>query len=431
VAGELAVLRASGHRLAAYGIAGPSMGGWTTVPAESLAPLALTTRTPGCVLRWPPGPDATLPDATLPDATLLDVTGPSVTVYGAGGEVVQLDGEATAELAERAATLLGEPGAGPVLHRALTVDSPFYEAPDRVGDVCRAVGVPLDLLVPDSTVDPARSDVVRADVGFVLLRLGAAAAAVQSPLTRQSAWIMPAGRSWCLQVWDGQPPRQPLPATAMTLSLAHRDGFALAVWWSPPSGVEGPGRAGLFLSRSGRAVAAHEWSPRFDLGIDHTASAGRALAAAFGVPERALDVTSVLRRDAADPVRALIDLLTLLRVPTAGVGSDQHELVATARATPDAVHAPRLSPLRAMVHAVRQAPATNIVDRAARERPRWYRVLNALIAAAMAFLTFVLYLNWRWDTIAGWWVVLGAATTVGYVLAARPRGRRRRGAPPP
>jgi hypothetical protein len=44
----------------------------------------------------------------------------------------------------------------------------------------------------------------------------------------------------------------------------------------------------------------------------------------------------------------------------------------------------------------------------------------------MVFLTFVLYLNWRWGAIAGWWVVLGAATTVGYALAARPRRHRRR-----
>jgi hypothetical protein len=181
----------------------------------------------------------------------------------------------------------------------------------------------------------------------------------------------------------------------------------------------------VFLSRSGRAVTAHEWS-RVDLGIAHTAAAARALAAAFHVPERALDVTSVLRRDAAEPVRALVDLLTLLRVPTVPVGLDQDRLVEVARSAPGAGPAPRLSPLRAIVHAVQQAPVTNVVDRAARERPRWYRVLNGLIAAAMAFFTFVLYLNWRWDAIAGWWVLLGAATTVGYALGAR-RPRRRGG----
>jgi hypothetical protein len=229
----------------------------------------------------------------------------------------------------------------------------------------------------------------------------------------------------------------------MSLSQGHPDGFALAVWWSgpPPAGsASSPSvastslvprsdvgsRAGLFLARSGRAVTAHEWSPRVDLGIEHTASAGRALAAAFHVPERALDVTSLLRRDAADPVLALTDLLTLLRVPTMPIGLDQDGLLGTARSVPGAVQAPRLSPLRSIVHAIQQAPATNVVDRAARERPRWYRVVNALIAAVMVFLTFVLYLNWRWGAIAGWWVVLGAATTVGYALAARPRRHRRR-----
>jgi len=417
VAEELAVLRASGPRLAPYGIVGPSLGGWTAVPAESLPPLALTIRTPGCVLRWPAAPD---------------VTAPTITVYGAGGEVVELDRDATAESAERAAVLLGAPGAGRLLHRALTVESPFYDAPERLGDVCRAVGVPLDLLSQGSTVDDAGSAEVSADVGFVLVRLDAAVAAVESPLTRQSAWIVPMGRGWCMQVWDGQAPRQPLPAAAMNLSQGHRDGFALAVWWSGPP--PGPGsvvgsRAGLFLSRSGRAVTAHEWSPRVHLGIEHTAAAGRALAAAFHVPERTLDVTSVLRRDAADPVLALTDLLTLLRVPTMPVGLDQHRLVDTARSTPGAVHAPRLSPLRAIIHAVQQAPAANVIDRAARERPRWYRFVNGLIAAAMAFLTLVLYVNWRWDAIGGWWVLLGAATTVGYALAARSRRRgRRRGA---
>jgi hypothetical protein len=205
---------------------------------------------------------------------------------------------------------------------------------------------------------------------------------------------------------------------AIGLSEGHRDGFALAVWWS------GTRRAGLLLSRSGRAVAAHEWS-RVDLGLDHTAAAGRVLAATFHVPERALDVTSVLRRDATDPAGALVDLLTLLRVPTPLVGLEQDRLVDAARSVPGAVHAPRLSTLRAIVHAVQQTPATNVVDRAARERPRWYRVVNGLVAVVMGLATFVLYLNWRWDVLSGWWVVLGAVTTLVYAVGTRPPRRRR------
>ena len=47
--------------------------------------------------------------------------------------------------------------------------------------------------------------------------------------------------------------------------------------------------------------------------------------------------------------------------------------------------------------------------------------MNAVIAAVMAFATFVLYLNWRWGSVEWWWVALGAATTVGYALAVRAR----------
>jgi hypothetical protein len=408
--GELAVLRASGRRLATYGVTGPSIDGWTAVPAEAVAPLALTTRAPGCVLRWV--------------ATTVE---PSLTVYGPGGEVVQLAGDAAPDAAERAAALLDRSGAGPVLHRAFTVDWPGYETPARVGDVCRVLGIPLGLLALDSTEDTTPVP-AGPDVGFVLGRLDPDAAAAQSALTGQAAWIVPLPRGWYLRVGDGQPTHHPLPATALSLSQGHRDRFALAVWWTGgpvEAGGRDPGRrAGLLLSRAGRAVAAHEWSPRFDLGLGHTAGAGRTLATAFGVPERTLDVTAALRRDASDPVGALVDLLTLLRVPTFPIGLGQAELVDVARSTAGAVHAPRLSPLRAVVHAIGEAPVTTAVERAARERPPWYRVANAVLATVLALATVVLTVNWRWGTIEWTWVALSAATTVGFALAARPRHRR-------
>lgn len=407
MAGDVAVLRASVHRLAAYGVTGASLEGWTAVPEDALAGLALTVRTPGCLIRWDPPPS--------------EVESPSVTVFGAAGEVVRLAGDATPELAERAADLLGQPGAGAVLHRALTVDAPFYDASARVGDVCRAVGVPLALVAGTSTEDSAATGSAPADVGFVLLRRDAATAAAESPLTRQSAWIVPLGQGWSLQVWDGQPPRHPLPSAAMSLS---QGGFALAVWWGrPPADVSVAVRAGFLLARSGRAVAAHEWSTRIDLGIGHTAATARALTAAFGVPDRSLDVTAVLRRKVRDPLDALLELLALLRVPAVAVGLGQEDLVQMARSAPGAVHAARLSKLCTVLRALGE-PAT-VVDRAARERPPWYRVVNAVIAVVMAFATFVLYVNWRWGTVEWWWVAVGAATTVGFAATARPVRRRR------
>jgi hypothetical protein len=411
--GEMAVLRASARRLATYGVTGPSIDGWTAVPAEAVAPVAVSARTPGCVLRW-----ATTAGGGPPGV------GSSLTVYGPRGEVVQVAADVTADAAERAAALLDRPGAGALLHRALTVDWPAYEAPARVGDVCRALGVPLALLTVDSTEDtsPAPAGV---DVGLVLGRLDPGVAAAQSALTGQSGWIVPQAEGWYLRIWDREGARHPLPAIALTLSQGHRDRFALAVWWT--GGPAAPGRrAGLLVARAGRAVAAHEWSPRFDLGLGHTAGAGRTLAATFGVPGRALDVTAALRRDASDPLGALVDLLTRLRVPTSAVGLGEAELVELARSTAGAVHSPRLSPLRAVVHAIQQAPATTVVERAARERPAWYRVANAGLAVVMALATVVLYLNWRWGTVAVGWVALAAATTVGLVLAVRPRRRRRR-----
>ena len=264
-----------------------------------------------------------------------------------------------------------------MLHRALTVDSPFYDASARVGDVCRAVGVPLALLAGSSTEDVMASGPVSADVGFVLLRLDPATAAAESPLTRQSAWIVPMGRGWCLQVWDGQPPRHPLPAAAMSLSQGHRDGFALAVWWArPPAEAAAPAdiatagsarlaprsesamappvvRAGFLFARSGRAVAAHEWSTRVDLGVGHTAATAGSSRPRSGNRTAALDITAVLRRrvsvpeptservparvaDKGDPMGALLDLLTLLRVPEGPVGLDQEDLVEMARSAPGA-----------------------------------------------------------------------------------------------
>jgi len=393
---RLSVLWASGHRLAGYGVTGRSMDGWTVVPAEALAELARRCRRPGCAID----------------------DGPAVTVVGPDGDAVRLDGAATLPDAARAATLLGQPDAAGLVHRALSVDSPFYDEPARVVDVCRAVGIPAALLAPDeSTMDGPAVDAT-ADVGFVLLRLDATTAAAEAPLARHSAWVLPMGRGWALHVWDGQAPRQPLPDTAIGFSHgANR--FALAVWWAAD-------RAGFLFARSGRAVSAHEWSPRVDLGVGHTAEAGRTLSSAFRVPDRALDVTSALRRSPARPVEALVELLTLLGVPTDLVGRTGEELIEAARSAPGAVHTPRLSPLRAVAHALRETPADTAVDRAMRERPAWYRLLNAAVASVMAFLTVVLFVNWRWGSIEWWWVALSAATTLSYAAAVRPGRRRRR-----
>jgi hypothetical protein len=397
---QLACLRASGHRLAPYGVAGPSRDGWTAVPVDTLAALALRSHSPGCAIDC---------------ADEL-----TVTVFGPDGEVVWLDAVAGADAAARAAALLGQPRAGDLVHRALTVEFEYYDTAARVADVCRAVGIPVALLDPDSTVDSTLDasvpDVVP-DVGFVLVRLDIASAVAEAPLARQSAWLAPMGPAWTIHVWDGEPPRHPLPAAAIGFSQGHRDGPALALWWASD-------RAGFLLATAGRAVCAHEWSRRLDLGIDHTAGAGRSLAAAFRVAERALDVTAVLRREPSDPVRALVDLLRLLDVPTELVGRTSPELIEAVRSARGAVHAPRLSPLRSVAHAMREAPATNLVDRAVRERPWWYRIVNAVVAVLMALLTFALYLSWHHGTVAGWWVALSAATTVSYAVAVRPARRR-------
>jgi hypothetical protein len=61
-AGEFSVLRASVHRLAAYGVTGASMEGWTAVPEDALAALALIFRTPGCLIRWDKSPRSAEPD---------------------------------------------------------------------------------------------------------------------------------------------------------------------------------------------------------------------------------------------------------------------------------------------------------------------------------------------------------------------------------
>ncbi|HEX6871415.1 MAG TPA: insulinase family protein [Micromonosporaceae bacterium] len=69
--------------------------------------------------------------------------------------------------------------------------------------------------------------------------------------------------------------------------------------------------------------------------------------------------------------------------------------------------------------------AVDAVARVGRERPGWYRLLNALGAVILTLATVVLYLGWRAGSENGWWVISSAVFALWCAWDARPARRRR------
>jgi hypothetical protein len=97
-------------------------------------------------------------------------------------------------------------------------------------------------------------------------------------------------------------------------------------------------------------------------------------------------------------------------LPDARIGRATTAALAEWAATlPAAVHTPRMTTMAAI--------RSELVG----ARALWQRLLNGAIAVVMFLATATLALVWQWGGISGWWVLLGALTTLSYAWGLRPR----------
>jgi hypothetical protein len=178
----------------------------------------------------------------------------------------------------------------------------------------------------------------------------------------------------------------------------------VACWWSAEA-------AGFVVVHGPKRIAGHQWgSGPAPITPESTAAAGRVLAADFAVPDQALAVIGLLRRTDLAPPDALASLFGLLGLPDAGVGrATTASLAAWAATLPAATHTPRMSAMAA------------IRSEFAGARTLWQRLVNGAIAVLMLVAAAALALVWQDGGISGWWVLLGALTTLSYAWGLRPR----------
>ncbi|MFF5297353.1 hypothetical protein [Paractinoplanes globisporus] len=424
---EIFVVRATPHRIAR--LAGPATilatyDGWSRLDRDPRA-IGAATRAFACVLRL---------------GTELEVT----TYAPDGATRSSFD----AETLPRGAALL---------RQAITHVDPRYTRRARLADACRALGVPVELLLappapvalglpstppvspdrpelsppvsPDRpelsppvspgrpelspAVSPGRPELppaVEAPAPRTGVVVAGASALGDAVLTGQSAWTIPISPRWVLHFWDGSGRER--PPTHAALALAGRQP-AIACWWSADE-------AGFVVMHGSKPVTGHQWGGTAPTTPETTATAGRLLATEFGVPDQALALIGLLRRTDLAPAGALASLFELLGLPDAGLGrATTAELAAWAATVPTAVHTSTMSGLAAVREAVRAQP--NALDELSARRPLWYRLLNGGIAVVMGLATAVLAVVWQGGGISGWWVLAGAAVTLSYAWGLRPR----------
>jgi hypothetical protein len=406
---EIFVVRATAHRIAR--LAGPATvlatyDGWSRLDRDPRA-IGAATRAFACVLRL---------------GTELEVT-----TYAPDG---------TTRSSFDAETL---PRGAALLRQAITHVDPRYTRQARLADACRALGVPVELLLAPAApvalglpstppVAPGRSEpspavsapvssgrselppAVEAPAPRTGVVVAGASALGDGVLTGQSAWTIPVSPRWVLHFWDGSGRER--PPTHAALALAGRQP-AIACWWSADE-------AGFVVVHGSKPVTGHQWGGTAPTTPETTATAGRLLATEFGVPDQALALIGLLRRTDLAPAGALASLFELLGLPDAGLGrATTAELAAWAATVPTAVHTSTMSGLAAVREAVRAQP--NPLDELSARRPLWYRVLNGGIAVVMGLATAVLAVVWQGGGISGWWVLAGAAVTLSYAWGLRPR----------
>jgi hypothetical protein len=292
------------------------------------------------------------------------------------------------------------PGGAGLLRRALTHSDPRYTERRRLADACHALGVPIGLLAAPTSPIPAASAPPAPSPTTGVVLAGPSARA-DAGLAGQSAWTVPVSPQWTLYFWDGEGRQTPTANAALALAGRHP---AVACWWSGEA-------AGFVVVHGAKRIAGHQWGGGpAPITPESTAAAGRVLAADFGVPDQALAVIGLLRRTDLAPPDALASLFALLGLPGAGLGrATTASLAAWAATLPAAVHTARMTTMAA------------IRSEFAGARALWQRLLNGAVAVAMLLATAALTLVWHGGGISGWWVLLGALTTLSYAWGLRPR----------
>jgi hypothetical protein len=248
---------------------------------------------------------------------------------------------------------------------------------------------------------------------LVLVQATVPASAAAAPLTGQSAWTVPVGSIWSLHLWDcaGDPAHAGAAGAALFTAVAKP---ALALWWSA-------GRAGLVLFQHAVPPAECSWPAS---GRSSTDTLPEALAKAFPLSFEDTELlAALLRRDGDSPIRMLALVAEALHLPhrVAGlVGQAPAELVAWAEVAEGAVHTPRLGFWAAIRHLHRETPLLARLDW---DRPG-QRSLPAVTAVFLGLATAALAVGWGAGQVSGWWVVLGAATTLWPAWRAVTRRRR-------
>ena len=362
---EVFVVRASAYRIARLADAAAVIGehdGWSRLDRDPRSTGA-ATRAFACVLR-----------------------------YGARLEVVTYSPDGSSRSSVDAWTL---PGGDSLLRQALTYEDARYTRQARLADACRALGVPVELLVPTPSPAPAGARAPRTSVV-----LAGPEALGDAGLTGQSAWTVPLSPRWCLHFWDGAG-RETTAVTAALVLGGKRP--AVAWWWSADE-------AGLVVAHGSKAVGGHQWGGSAPVTGDSTAAVGRLLAADFGVPDQALAIVGLLRRTDLTPAGALASLAETLGLPAAGIGrATTASLVEWATGATGAVHTPAMTGMAAIRYAMRSTamPPNRRVD--------------GVIALVTGLATGGLALVWHGGGISGWWVLLGVLVTAGSAWGVRRR----------
>jgi hypothetical protein len=189
--------------------------------------------------------------------------------------------------------------------------------------------------------------------------------------------------------------------------------------------------------RKGRLLDAHAWGDSWEVvAFDDETRAALApplgdaalLAAAFDRGDAEVALRALTRR-ADDPGRLLDELCELLGVPPAALAvargeRDPAEIAGARQPEP-------VSAARAVWRAAREnreggdgGARESRLRRLGRERPGWYRALNAALAPVFLLVGAAQIVSWRgggsgWQLVLGAWLLLSALVCAWYV---RPGG---------
>jgi hypothetical protein len=285
-------------------------------------------------------------------------------------------------------------------------------ASELLGLPAHVVGQTL-LGVPGQAVDAVVSRASLAEVTFA------------ASVTKLDGWIVPLD-GWVMAVGHAGPAASAVATVAAGLlpfagavSGAQRQP-ALYLWQEGAAG-------GYAVFRKGRLLDAHAWGDSWEVVAfdDETRAAlgpplgdAALLAAAFDRGEAEVALRALTRR-ADDPSRLHDELCELLGVPPVALAvargeRDPAEIAGARRPEP-------VSAARALWRAARDGQAReSSLRRLGRERPGWYRALNAALTPVFLLTGAAQIVGWRedgavWRLAVGAWLLLCALVCAWYV----------------